>query len=638
MSYKGHKMVDDSYDASKITVLEGLDAVRKRPGMYIGSTSGAGLHHLVYEIVDNSIDEALAGFCNEITVILNKDNSVTVIDNGRGIPVDMHPKYQKSAVDVIFTVLHAGGKFDNDAYKVSGGLHGVGASVVNALSKKLEVEIKRNGKKYSMDFIYGKGQQLVPLGECGTETGTKVTFWPDEKIFETTEFEFDILSSRLRELAFLNKGLKIIINDDKKNQKHEFYYEGGIVSFVEYLNKSKTALTDTIYFQGEINNINCEIAMAYNDGYNEVIFSFANNINTIEGGTHLTGFKNALSRVITKYAVDSKFIKSNDEVGITGNDVREGLTCVISVKIPNPEFEGQTKTKLGNSEVRTIVENIVGEKLMSFLLENPPIAKIVIEKCILASRAREAARKARDLTRRKSALESGSLPGKLADCQERDPSKCELFVVEGDSAGGSAKSGRDRKTQAILPLKGKILNVEKARLDKMLSSQEIKTVISALGCGIGDEFDITKLRYHKIILLADSDVDGQHITCLGLTLFFRYMRELIEKGHLYIAMPPLYLVKKGNKKWYVQNDEEKDKLLKEIGMDNIVVQRYKGLGEMNPEQLWSTTLDPLTRNLKRVVIQDFVESDETFSILMGDNVEPRKKFIMENSHLADLDI
>jgi DNA gyrase subunit B len=631
------KHTSTEYDASKITVLEGLEAVRKRPGMYIGSTSQSGLHHLVYEIVDNSIDEALAGFCNEISVSLNTDGSVTVIDNGRGAPVDIHPKYNKPALDVIFTVLHAGGKFDNDAYKISGGLHGVGASVVNALSKSLIVEVKKNGTRYRMTFDHGKGGPLEKLGDCGTETGTKVTFFADETIFETTKYEFDILSSRLRELAFLNKGLKISIADEEKQQRHDFFYEGGIISFVDYLNKSKTALTETIFFEGVKNNITAEIAMAYNDGYSETVFSFANNINTIEGGTHLTGFKNALSRVITKYANDNNLSKDKD-IKIEGSDIREGLTAVISVKIPNPEFEGQTKTKLGNSEVRTIVESIVNEKLWNFLEERPATAKLVIEKCVLASRAREAARKARDLTRRKSVLESGSLPGKLADCQERDPAKCELFVVEGDSAGGSAKMGRDRKIQAILPLKGKILNVEKSRLDKILSSAEIRIIICALGSGIGEDFDIKKLRYHKIILLADSDVDGQHITCLGLTLFFRYMRPIIEQGYLYIAMPPLYLVKKGNKKWYVQNDEEKDKLLAEIGKEGIIVQRYKGLGEMNPEQLWATTLDPANRQLKKVVIQDFVESDEAFSVLMGDNVEPRKKFIIENSKLADLDI
>jgi DNA gyrase subunit B len=631
-------MTDDkSYDASKITVLEGLEAVRKRPGMYIGSTSVTGLHHLVYEIVDNSIDEALAGYCTNIEVFLNKDGSVTVIDNGRGIPVDIHPKFNKTALEVIMTVLHAGGKFDNDAYKVSGGLHGVGASVVNALSKTMIVEVKRDGKIYRMVFNYGKAEQLEIIGECGKETGTKTTFFADDNIFETLDYEFEVLSSRLRELAFLNKGLRILIKDERKSVQNEFYYEGGIVSFVEYLNKSKTPLTETIYFTGSKDNIVVEIAMAYNDGYNEISFSFANNINTIEGGTHLIGFRNAISRVIGKYAISNGFVKEKD-VQLSGNDIREGLTSVISVKIPNPEFEGQTKSKLGNSEVRTIVEAIVSEKLQAHLLENPTIAKLIIGKCVIASHAREAARKARELTRRKSVLESGSLPGKLADCQERDPAKCELFVVEGDSAGGSAKMGRDRKIQAILPLKGKILNVEKARLDRMLSSNEIKTIISALGCGIAEDFDITKLRYHKIILLADSDVDGQHITCLGLTLFFRYMKEIIEKGYLYIAMPPLYLVKKGNKKWYVQNDGDKEKLLKEIGIEGIIIQRYKGLGEMNPEQLWTTTLNPECRQLKRVVIRDIVESDQTFSILMGDNVEPRKKFIIENSTLADLDI
>lgn len=626
----------ESYGAEKITVLEGLEAVRKRPSMYIGSTNIKGLHHLVYEVVDNSIDEALAGVCTEITVIIHKDNSITVVDNGRGIPVDMHPTLHRPALEIVMTKLHAGGKFDKGAYKVSGGLHGVGVSVVNALSEKLTVQVKRNGKLYRQTYVRGVPTEDMQIVGESEGTGTAVTFLADKEIFETTEYHWDILAARLRELAFLNKGLKITLIDNRTEKEQTYQYQGGIKEFVDYLQKGKTAINGVIHFQKEKDNIIVEIAMQYNDGYHEDILSFVNNINTIEGGTHLTGFKTALTRTFNHYAEKNKLLEK--DVKIASDDILEGIVAVISVKHPEPQFEGQTKTKLGNSEVKGIVEAVVNERLGSFLEENPKIARSVVEKMILAAKAREAARHARDLTRRKGALESASLPGKLADCSERDPAKCEMFVVEGDSAGGSAKQGRNREFQAILPLKGKILNVEKARLSKILTNNEIITLITAIGTGVGEDFDVAKLRYHKIILLADADVDGQHITCLALTFFFRYMRPLIDQGHLYIAQPPLYRLKKGKTAIYVYSDAEKAAKLKEMG-DDVEIQRYKGLGEMNPTQLWDTTMDPSTRTMKQVTIEDAVEADRIFSMLMGDEVEPRKQFIQEHAkEVVNLDI
>lgn len=791
--------ITEEYGADNIKILEGLSAVRKRPAMYIGSTSSAGLHHLVYEIVDNSIDEALAGHCDNVNVTINSDGSVTVVDNGRGIPTDIHPTEGRSAAEVVLTVLHAGGKFDNDSYKVSGGLHGVGVSVVNALSKWLELEIRRDGKVFRQS--YRRGDPVTALNVVGEtkKRGTKITFMPDEEIFETTEYSFDILSQRLRELAFLNAGVRIIIKDERvDNKSHEFYYEGGINSFVEYLNRNKTPLNaKPIYFKGEKGGVEMEVSMQYNDSYDEKIFSFANNINTHEGGTHLAGFKAALTRTMNNYTAANNLLK-NSKVTVSGDDLREGLTCVISVKIPQPQFEGQTKTKLGNSEVKGYVETLMNEKLAQFLEENPQVAKRILEKSIDAARAREAARKARDLTRRKGALDMGGLPGKLADCQEKDPALCELYLVEGDSAGGSAKQGRDRKFQAILPLKGKILNVEKARFDKMISSQEIRTLITALGTGIGkDDFDIAKLRYGRIIVMTDADVDGSHILTLLLTFFYRNMRELIERGHMYIAQPPLYKVKRGKKEMYLRNEAALQNFLLEEGaeeltlhlekgdriyigkqiipvirqfIDNraifdkvvkkgiaaellsimvrsnipagleelsqiepflskmkelspgseyyleddrivfyigniraiidqqilgvlstheyellyenhcrivetmadgkarvehdggkvlletanheellafflenakkgLAIQRYKGLGEMNPDQLWETTMNPENRVLLQVKIEDLVEADEIFTILMGDQVEPRREFIEMNAlNVVNLDI
>lgn len=790
---------NSNYGASSIQVLEGLEAVRKRPAMYIGSTSSAGLHHLVYEIVDNSIDEALAGYCNEVTVTINADGSVTVVDNGRGIPTEMHQSEGRSAAEVALTVLHAGGKFNNDSYKVSGGLHGVGVSVVNALSKWLELEIRRDGKIWRQSYRRGDPQAPLEITGDTRKRGTKITFMPDEEIFETTEFSFDILSQRLRELSFLNAGVRIKISDERvDNKSHEFHYEGGINSFVEYLNRAKTALhPKPIFVKGERNGVDIEISMQYNDSYDEKIFSFANNINTHEGGTHLVGFKAALTRTMNAYAAANNLLK-NEKVTVSGDDLREGLTCVISVKIPQPQFEGQTKTKLGNSDVKGYVESLMNERLAVFLEENPKIAKDVLNKSIEAARAREAARKARDLTRRKGALDLGGLPGKLADCQEKDPALCELYLVEGDSAGGSAKQGRDRKNQAILPLKGKILNVEKARFDKMISSQEIRTLITALGTGIGkDDFDISKLRYGRVIVMTDADVDGQHILTLLLTFFYRNMRELIERGHLYIAQPPLFKVKRGKKEMYLRNEQALQNFLLEEGAEDLVlrlekgnrsyigkqiipvirqflenraifdkvvkkgvssellslvirskvpagleecsqltpyldqmkelaegsdyqideervtfrignirsvidqqvlavlssheyellvenhqrvvetmadgrayveqeggkvlfetanhedlllfflenakkglgIQRYKGLGEMNPDQLWETTMNPENRLLLQVKIEDAVESDEIFTILMGDLVEPRREFIEQNAlNVVNLDI
>ncbi|KRQ85937.1 DNA gyrase subunit B [Caloramator mitchellensis] len=627
------------YSASEIQVLEGLEAVRKRPGMYIGSTGPRGLHHLVYEIVDNSIDEALAGFCKNIDVFIHQDNSITVIDDGRGIPVDIHPKLGKSAVEVVYTVLHAGGKFGGGGYKVSGGLHGVGASVVNALSRWLVVEVKRDGKVYRQRYERGKPvTELEIVGEA-ENTGTKVTFLADDEIFETLEYEFDILSQRLRELAFLNKGIRIKLIDERQDKKEKYHYEGGIREFVKYLNRNKEVLHDEpVYFEANKDDTIVEIAFQYNDGYAENIFSFANNISTTEGGTHVSGFKTALTKVINDYARKYGFLKENEK-NLQGEDTREGITAVVSVKITNPEFEGQTKTKLGNTEVRSIVDNIVSDRFASFLEENPNVSKVIVEKCLLASRAREAARKARELTRRKNVLENTSLPGKLADCSEKDPKLCEIFLVEGDSAGGSAKGGRDRRFQAILPLRGKIMNVEKQRLDKILAYQEIRNMITAFGAGIGDDFDIEKIRYDKIIIMTDADVDGAHIRTLLLTFFYRYMRPLIEEGHVYIAQPPLYKISKGKNMAYAYSDRELEAKLNQMGRDNVEIQRYKGLGEMNAEQLWETTMNPNSRTLLKVTVEDAVEADEVFTILMGDKVEPRREFIQQNAKkVQNLDI
>lgn len=701
--------VDHEYGADQIQILEGLEAVRKRPGMYIGTTSSRGLHHLVYEIVDNAVDEALAGFCDTIDVIINEDNSVTVCDNGRGIPVGINQKTGLPAVEVVFTILHAGGKFGGGGYKVSGGLHGVGASVVNALSNWLEVEICQGGKVYKQR--YERGHVCYPLKEIGTcpveKTGTKVTFFPDDTIFtETTVFDYDVLKVRLREMAFLTKGLRIILRDNrqtgeelkentlenhqinellnraaldakeeasetksvemkeenstdnnsprigksrtitlengKKQKMIEFHYEGGIKEFVSYLNKSKTPLYENIlYFEGQKNNVYVEVSFQHNDSYNESVFSFVNNINTPEGGTHLQGFRNAITKTFNDYARGAKLLKDN-EPNLTGEDIREGLTAIVSVKIEDPQFEGQTKQKLGNSEARGAVDNIVSEQLTYFLEQNPVVAKSICEKSILAQRAREAARKARDLTRRKTALEGMALPGKLADCSDKDPKNCEIYIVEGDSAGGSAKTARSRATQAILPLRGKILNVEKARLDKIYANAEIKAMITAFGTGIHEDFDITKLRYNKIILMTDADVDGAHISTLLLTFLYRFMPELIKQGHVYLAKPPLYKLEKNKKVWYAYSDEELDDILKEVGRDQSnKIQRYKGLGEMDSEQLWETTMDPEIRILLRVNYNEEMESelDLTFTTLMGDKVEPRREFIEENArYVKNLDI
>ena len=623
-------LVDGDYGAGQIQILEGLEAVRKRPGMYIGSTSLKGLHHLVYEVVDNSIDEALAGYCDKINVIIHKDNSITVVDNGRGIPVDMHES-GKPAIEVVLTVLHAGGKFGGGGYKVSGGLHGVGVSVVNALSSYLEVQVKKDNKIHQIKFERGNTiQELKVIGDT-QENGTMVTFRPDAEIFEDLVYSFDTLKHRLRELAFLNKGLTIILTDERFEKSETYYYEGGIKSFVEYLNKSKEVLQpQPIYFTGAKDDTIVEIALQYNTSYTENIYSFVNNINTEEGGTHLSGLKIALTRATNDFARKTNILKSNDE-NLSGEDVREGLTCVISIKIREPQFEGQTKTKLGNSEVRGIVDSVVSEGLSEFFEENPAITKKIIEKSLMASRAREAARKARELTRRKSALEISSLPGKLADCSLKDAMQTEIYLVEGDSAGGSAKQGRDRRFQAILPLRGKILNVEKARLDKILNNEEIRTMITAFGNSIGDDFDLEKSRYGKIIIMTDADVDGAHIRTLLLTFFYRYMRPLIENGRIYIAQPPLYLLKKGRESWYLYSDDELSELLGKIGRENISLQRYKGLGEMNPEQLWETTMNPEGRTILQVQLEDAMEADEIFSILMGDKVEPRRKFIEDNA-------
>ena len=638
---------EKNYGGDQIQVLEGLEAVRKRPGMYIGSTSGRGLHHLVYEIVDNAIDEALAGFCTHIEVMINKDNSITVIDNGRGVPVDINHKTGRPAIEVVYTVLHAGGKFGGGGYKVSGGLHGVGASVVNALSEWLEVQVKRNGHIYQQRYERGKiCYDLKIVGDCDIEdTGTKVTFLPDSEIFqETTVFEFDILMHRLREMAFLTKGIKITLTDLREGleQQKVFHYEGGIKEFVQYLNKSKEPLySQIIYCEGVKDNVQVEVAFQHNDGYNEVVDSFVNNIKTPEGGTHLTGFRNSLTKTFNDYARKNKILKDSDQ-GLSGDDIREGLTAIVSVKIEDPQFEGQTKQKLGNTVARGAVDSIVSEQLTYFLEQNPAVAKSICEKSLLAQRAREAARKARDLTRRKTALESTSLPGKLADCSDKDPKNCEIYIVEGDSAGGSAKTARSRAAQAILPLRGKILNVEKARLDRILGNAEIKAMITAFGTGIHEDFDISKLRYHKIIIMTDADVDGAHIATLLLTFLYRFMPDLIREGHVYLAQPPLYKVEKNKKVWYAYNDDELNAIMTEIGRDqNNKVQRYKGLGEMDAEQLWETTMDPHKRVLLRVNMNedDDSELDVTFSTLMGDKVEPRRDFIEANAKFVkNLDI
>ena len=633
-----------NYGADQIQILEGLEAVRKRPGMYIGSTSARGLHHLVYEIVDNAVDEALAGVCKEIIVTINPDNSVTVVDDGRGIPVEINKKKGISSVEVVFTILHAGGKFGGGGYKVSGGLHGVGASVVNALSKWLEVVVEKNGKKYFQRYEYGKPlDRLQEIGDSDRH-GSTVTFLPDDTIFEETVFDFDVLKQRLREMAFLTKGLKIILKDEREGQEKEktFHYEGGISEYVQYLNKNQNVLyPEIIYCEGQKGDVYVEVAMQHNDAYNENCYSFVNNITTPEGGTHYTGFKNALTKTFNDYARNMKLLKENED-NLSGEDLREGLAAIISIKLPDPQFEGQTKQKLGNSEARGAVDAVVSEKLTYFLEQNPAVAKIIIEKAVLAQRARDAARKARDLTRRKTALEGMSLPGKLADCSDKNPENCEIFIVEGDSAGGSAKTARDRATQAILPLRGKILNVEKARLDKILGNEEIRSMITAFGTGISEDFDLSKLRYNKIIIMTDADVDGAHISTLMLTFLYRFMPELIKQGHVYLAQPPLYKIEKNKNVWYAYSDEQLNNIMVQIGRDSSnKVQRYKGLGEMDADQLWETTMDPSTRVLKKVDMDEdnIAELNITFNTLMGDNVEPRREFIEANAKfVTNLDI
>lgn len=626
--------VKGNYNAEQIHVLEGLEAVRKRPAMYIGSTSSRGLHHLVYEVVDNSIDEALAGYCSDIKVIIHKDNSITVIDNGRGIPVDMMKKEQKPAVEVIMTVLHAGGKFGDGGYKVSGGLHGVGVTCVNALSEHMEVEVRRGGKCYGIEFAKGKtSKKLYEKGDCET-TGTTVHFKPDATVFTETEYSYDTLRLRIRELAFLNKGITISLTDERAEDKSEtFHFAGGIIEYVEFMDKDKDKINPKpIYLEGEKNAVIVEVAMQYCDTYSENIFTYVNNINTEEGGTHLSGFRKALTRTINAYARKTNMLKENEDA-LSGDDVREGLTAVLSLKVQNPQFESQTKIKLGNSEVMPIVDNLVGDTLAEFMEENPQVAKKLVEKAIVAARARLAARKARELTRRKNAMDLGGLPGKLADCKSRNVEDTEIYLVEGDSAGGSAKQGRNSDFQAILPLRGKILNVEKARLDKVLSSEEIRNMITAFGCGIGDDFNLEKARYGKIIIMTDADVDGAHIRTLLLTFFYRYMQPLIKEGHVFIAQPPLYLIRKNQKQhYYAYSDEELQEILDEVGRDtNPYVQRYKGLGEMNPGQLWETTMDPAARTILQVHLEDAAEADRIFSILMGDKVEPRRQFIEDNA-------
>lgn len=645
------EMVDqqESYDENQIQVLEGLEAVRKRPGMYIGSTDERGLHHLVYEIVDNAVDEALAGFCSQIIITLHKDGSCSVVDDGRGFPVGIHPKIGRPAVEVCLTILHAGGKFGGGGYKVSGGLHGVGASVVNALSRHLQVNVYQDGKIYQQEYERGKVlYDLKVVGETD-RTGTTIRFWPDVKgegreegIFETGVFQYDVLKTRFREMAFLNRGLRIVFRDERAGEPVEdvFHYEGGISEFVKYINKKKEVLfPEPIYMEGMVDTTSVEVAIQYNDSYSENIFTFVNNIHTPDGGTHMAGFGMAVTRVINDYGRRHNILKAND-ANLSGEDTREGMAAIVSVKLEDPQFESQTKSKLGNSEVRTIVNSLVGKQLSDYLEENPQIAKAILDRCLAASRAREAARKARDLTRRKTVLESASLPGKLADCSEKDPSRCEIFLVEGDSAGGSAKSGRDRHFQAILPLRGKILNVEKTRLDRVLANEEIKAMITAFGCGVGDEFDISKLRYDRIVCMTDADVDGSHIRILMLTFFYRYMRPLIEQGHVYAAQPPLYKVTYQKNERYCYSDQELDRVMTEIGREKKPdVQRYKGLGEMSAEQLWTTTMNPETRTMLRVTVEDAIAADETMSLLMGEKVEPRREFIEQNSKLVlDLDI
>lgn len=630
---EGMSVNHNTYDESQIQVLEGLEAVRKRPGMYIGSTSARGLHHLVWEVVDNSIDEALAGYCTKIEVTVHEDNSITVVDNGRGIPVGIHEKMKRPAVEVVMTVLHAGGKFGGEGYKVSGGLHGVGVSVVNALSSSLIVTVKRDGHIHQQEYHRGVPQADLEIIGNTEETGTTIRFQPDPEVFtETTVYEYDTLLSRIRELAFLNKGIQMVLTDERTGHSETFKYDGGIKEFVEYLNRNREKMHEQpIYVEGSKDYITCEVALQYNDSYTENIYSFANNIHTHEGGTHESGFKSALTRIINDYARKMNLMKDNNS-NLSGDDVREGLTAIISVKIPEPQFEGQTKTKLGNSEVRSIVESVFSEKFMEFLNENPMVSKKIVEKGMQASRAREAARRARELTRRKSALEVSSLPGKLADCSSKDAAHCELFIVEGDSAGGSAKQGRDRHFQAILPLKGKILNVEKSRLDKILSNAEIRAIITALGTGIGEDFDLEKARYHKIVIMTDADVDGAHIRTLLLTFFYRYMRKLIEAGYVYIAQPPLYKIERNKIVRYADSDKQKDQIIAEFGEGaKVNVQRYKGLGEMNAEQLWETTMDPESRKMLQVSFDDAKMADDVFDTLMGDNVEPRRDFIQRHA-------
>ncbi len=641
MAEKTGKSFKEEYSADNIQVLKGLEAVRRRPAMYIGDTTSHGLHHLVYEIVDNSIDEAMAGYCTRIKVTIHPDESITVEDNGRGIPVDQHKELKKSALEVIMTVLHAGGKFDKSTYKVSGGLHGVGASVVNALSEWCEVEVYRDGAVYYQRYERGVPTTPVKKLRKANKTGTKTTFLADKEIFKKVKYNFDTLSNRLRELAFLNKGLRIILKDERDGREEEYYYKGGLTEFIRYLDQNRIALHKPIYISGEKEGVEVEVAFEYNDSYTDNIFSYCNNVNTIEGGTHLSGFKSALTRTLNNYGNKNNLLKN---IQLQGEDVREGLTAVVSVKVGEPQFEGQTKTKLGNGEVKGVVESIVNEQLSEFLEQNPSVGKKIIEKNIQAAQSREAARKARELTRRKNALENTSLPGKLADCSISDPAQCEIYLVEGDSAGGSAKQGRDRRFQAILPLKGKILNVEKARLNKILSNDEIKTIITAIGAGIGEDgFDYEKLRYHKIIIMTDADVDGAHIRTLLLTFFFRYMRKLIELGHVYIAQPPLYRIKAGKDEFYVYDDDEKDEIIKRYSKNGseakISIQRYKGLGEMNPDQLWETTMNPEKRTLLQVTLENAAEADRIFSTLMGDQVEPRRQFIARNAkYVRNLDI
>jgi len=628
------------YDAATIQVLKGLEAVRRRPAMYIGDIGNRGLHHLVYEVVDNSVDESMAGFCDEIKVAINPGNSVTVEDNGRGIPVDEHPTQKRPALEVVMTTLHAGGKFDHDTYKVSGGLHGVGVSVVNALSEWCEVEVSRDGEIYHQRYEFGNAATEVKKIGKRVKSGTKTTFYPDQQIFQKIVFSYETLASRLRELAFLNQDLKITLTDKREGEEktETFRYKGGLNDFVKYLNENKKTLhPKPIYFRREREGTEVEIVLQYTDGYTENIFSYVNNINTIEGGTHLIGFKAALTRAVNNYATKNKLFKNGDQA-LTGEDVREGLTAIISIRVPDPQFEGQTKTKLGNSETKGIVESVVGDMLNEYLEENPPVARKLIEKCVFAARSREAARKARDLVRRKSALESGALPGKLADCSLREPELCEIFIVEGDSAGGSAKQGRDRKYQAILPLKGKILNVEKARLDKALSNEEIRTLILALGAGSGENIDIASVRYGKIIIMTDADIDGSHIRTLLLTFFYRYMKQLVDAGMVYVAQPPLYRVKKGKQEIYAYDDEERDRVIERMGKQGVQVTRYKGLGEMNPEQLWKTTMNPETRMLKRIDSENGAEADKIFTTLMGDLVEPRREFIEKHAKYAKVDM